>query len=221
MCGAREFAQKSTVRNICFISAFFFSSLQTITPTIISELCHHTDSELLSLMRKGRREAFNEIYARYWEKVYQVAARRIRSREESKDLVQDLFFSLWVKRETLVINTSIDAYLFTAIKYKVINYIEANIVKEKYLKSLEQSVVDYDNSTHEQLIFQNLDELLQVGIKSLSPRVREVFELSRNEHLSINEIAERLQLSNQTVRNQISIALKTLRMQVYSGADKV
>lgn len=149
-----------------------------------------------------------------------VAAKKIRSGDEAKDLVQDLFVSLWLKRETLIVNTSLSAYLFTAIRYKVINYIEANIVKQDYVDSLDKAVIDYDNSTREKIACNELESLLQTGINTLSPKVREVFELSRKEHLSVNEIAEKLQVSHQTVKNQISKALKTLRVHLYSDPDK-
>lgn len=176
---------------------------------------------MLLLIRQGERQAFHEIYERYWQKLYRVAAKKIRSGDEAKDLIQDLFVSLWLKRETLVVNTSLSAYLFTAIKYKVINYIEANIVKQDYVNSLDKAVIDYDNSTREKIVCNDLESLLQTGIDTLSPKVREVFELSRKEHLSVNEIAEKLKVSHQTVKNQISKALKTLRLHLYSDTDQV
>jgi RNA polymerase sigma-70 factor (ECF subfamily) len=96
------------------------------------------DSELTHLLCDGNREAFNEIYERYWLKLYMASIKRIKSSDDAKDIVQDLFISLWMKRESLVINKSLSSYLYTAIKYKVINYIEANIVKNNYLSSLKK-----------------------------------------------------------------------------------
>jgi RNA polymerase sigma-70 factor (family 1) len=172
----------------------------------------YSDLELTALIRAGRRDAFNEIYDRYWLKIFTAAVKRVRSRDDAKDLVQDLFFTLWTKRESLVVNTSLSAYLFTAIKYKVINYIESNIVKENYLRSLDAVLIDYDNSANEAIMSRDLEEFLDDRINDLSPKVKEVFQLSRNENLSIKEIAERLHLSDQTVKNQISKALKILRV---------
>jgi RNA polymerase sigma-70 factor (ECF subfamily) len=168
--------------------------------------------ELVSLMRQGNRLAFNEIYERYWLKLYILAMQRLQSKDDAKDLVQDLFFSLWMKRETLVINTSLSSYLFTAIKYKVINHIESRIVKGNYLNSLNKALIDYDNSTNEKIISRDLEQFIDSGINHLSPKVKEVFELSRKENLSINEIAEKLNISDQTVKNQLSKALKILKV---------
>jgi RNA polymerase sigma-70 factor (family 1) len=170
------------------------------------------DSELTYLLCDGNREAFNEIYERYWLKLYRASIKRIKSSDDAKDIVQDLFISLWMKRETLVINRSLSSYLYTAIKYKVINHIEANIVKNNYLNSLNKAVMDYDNSTYETIDFQDMEKLLDSGINNLTPKVKEVFELSRKKHLSVNEIAQKLNVSDQTIKNQISKALKSLRV---------
>lgn len=178
----------------------------------IKSLQHHTEAELLELMQQGSRLAFNEIYERFWFKLFSIAAKRINSRDDAKDLVQDLFFSLWMKRHSIVISTSLSAYLFSAIKYKIINNIESRMVKENYLDSLNKAVIDYDNSTHDTIINSDLEHSLDIGINQLSPKVKEVFVLSRKENLSINEIAERLNLSDQTVKNQISKAIRILRI---------
>jgi RNA polymerase sigma-70 factor (family 1) len=132
--------------------------------------------------------------------------------EDSKDLVQDLFTSLWLKREIIEIRQNLSSYLFTSIKYKVINHIEAHMVRDKYFNSLKKVSLDFDNSTNEKIFSHDLEINLQKGINSLSPKVKEVFELSRKENLSIKEIATKLNVSDQTVKNQISTALKTLKL---------
>ena len=163
-------------------------------------------------MKAGHRHAFNEIYERYWFRLYASAVKRLISRDDAKDLVQDLFCSIWIKRDSLVISTSLSSYLFAAIKYRVINHIESNITKESYLSSLDRAVVDYDNSVNESIIVRDLEACLESGINTLSPNVKKVFELSRKEHLSVREISEKLHISDQTVKNQISKALKVLRV---------
>lgn len=178
----------------------------------MTSLTNYSEAELIALMKKGRREAFNEIYDRYWLKLYVAAFKRLKSKDDAKDIVQDLFISLWMKRDTLTINSSLSSYLFTAVKYKVINHIQANQVKKNYLNSLTDAVVDYDNSTHEQISRNDLEVFIESKVARLSPKVKEVFQLSRKENLSINEIAERLHTSDQTVKNQLSKALKILRI---------
>ena len=179
---------------------------------MITSLNQHSESKLIALMKQGRREAFNEIYERYWFKLYIAAFKRLKSRDDAKDIVQDLFISFWIKRDTLVINSSLSSYLFAAIKYKVINHIQSNIVKRNYLDSLNEAAVDYDNSTHEIISKNDLEVFINSKVAHLSPKVKEVFELSRKDTLSISEIAEKLHTSDQTVKNQLSKALKILKI---------
>lgn len=188
------------------------NNFQTFPEPLVNPLSQHSESELISLMKQGRREAFNEIYERYWLKLYVAAVKRLRSREDAMDIVQDLFISFWMKREGLVINTSLSSYLLAAIKYKAINHIQSNIVKRNYLGSLHGAHLDFDNSTHETICKNDLEVFINSKIAHLSPKVKEVFELSRKENLSVTEIAQRLHTSDQTVKNQLSKALKILRI---------
>ena len=166
------------------------------------------------MITQDHREAFNEIYERYSLKLYVAAFKRLRSEDDAKDIVQDLFISFWMKRQSITINTSLSAYLFTAVKHKVINHIESNLVRGNYLNSLNRALIEYDNSTHDTIVSRDLEQHIDFGIDKLSPKMKMVFELSRRENLSVNEIADRLQLSEQTVKNQISKALKILRVHV-------
>ena len=179
---------------------------------MITSLAHHSESELIALMKQGRREGFNEIYERYWLKLYIAAVKRLKSKDDAKDIVQDFFISFWMKRDSLTISSSLSSYLFAAIKYKVINQIQSNIVKRNYLNSLNESLTDYDNSTNETLSKNDLEVFIDLKVAHLSPKVKEVFELSRKENLSINEIAAKLHTSDQTVKNQLSKALKILKV---------
>jgi len=179
---------------------------------MIKSLNHHSESALIALMKQGRREAFNEIYERYWLKLYLAAFRRLKSRDDAKDIIQDFFISFWMKRDTLNISSSLSSYLFAAIKYKVINHIQSNIVKRNYLNSLNGPLLDYDNSTNDFIAKNDLEGFIDLKVAHLSPKVKEVFELSRKENLSIHEIAERLHTSDQTVKNQLSTALKILKI---------
>lgn len=119
---------------------------------------------------------------------------------------------MWLRKDALTISASLSSYLFRAIKYKIINYIEANIVKSNYLNSLDKATFDYDNSTNDTIVCNDLEKLIQAEINNLSPKVKAVFELSRNEKLSNVEIAQKLNVSEQTVKNQISKAIKVLRL---------
>ena len=168
-------------------------------------------------MKEGNADAFEQIYERYWMKLYADAVRRVGSTEEAKDLVQDLFITLWAKRETIVIHKSLGAYLFTSIKHRILNYIKSNVVRNDYLHSLGNAIDQFDNSVEQNVTAEDLENFINKRIDDLSPRVKEVFLLSRNENLSVKEIAEKLNVSDQTVKNQLTKAVKDLR--IYMGGS--
>lgn len=173
---------------------------------------------MVSLIRNGDAEAFDEVYDRYWLKLYAEAARRVRSEDDAKDVVQDLFITLWEKRESIEIRNSLAAYLFTAIRNRILNYIKANIVKGDYLDTLAATIHRFDHPADAQAISDDMDSFIDQWINHLSPRVKQIFMLSRRENLSIREIAQKLSLSDQTVKNQLGKAVSDLRRYVGRGA---
>lgn len=152
------------------------------------------------------------MYERYWSKLYKTACIKLKSTDEAEDIVQDVFVSFWKKRKSIVIQQSLSAYFGSAIKYKIINHIAANIVKRKYLQSLDQILIDCNNVTSETINYDDTERWMNLGINKLSPQVRKVFELSRKENMSVSEIAIKYEVSRQTVKNQISKAIKILKV---------
>lgn len=187
----------------------------------IKSFIHYTDSGLLELIKNDDRDAFNELYDRYWLKLYKMACRKISSKDEAEDMVQDVFVGFWKKRKTLALQHSLSSYFGAAIRYRIINHIAANIVKRKYLQSLNQAEIDYDNLTCETINFNDTEKLINVGINKLPPQVRKVFELSRKENISINDIASKFEVSNQTVKNQISKAIKILKVHLNNNSVSI
>lgn len=172
----------------------------------------HTDEMLLALLAGEEEEAFSafeEIYHRYWKKLYILAYRRINEYEVSEELVQDIFTSLWVKRCTVTIQT-LSAYLFVAMKYKVINYIQKEMVKQSVLRL--NKVPETDNSTEEIILMDDLNHALEKEISKLPDKCQQVFKLSRGNHLSTKQVALKLGISEKTVENHLSKAMKMLRM---------
>jgi RNA polymerase sigma-70 factor (ECF subfamily) len=172
-----------------------------------------SDSELLNLLtREGSSFAFEEIYNRYWDKLYGAAYKRLRSNEAAEELVQDLFADIWTRRGSLNINTLLPVYLYTAIRYRVINYVHKEMVKSSYQQHVILTDFDFDNSTEEIVIASDLNHQIQTQVELLPIKCREVFELSRNEHKSNKEIAQSLGISEKTVENHITKALRRLRV---------
>ncbi|RCH56116.1 RNA polymerase sigma-70 factor [Mucilaginibacter hurinus] len=171
-----------------------------------------SDIELLELLRGGDdKHAFNEIYARYWEKMYGAAYKRLRSTEVAEEIVQDLFTDIWLRRDSLHITTSLPVYLFSAVRYRVINYIHHELVKNNYQQTILHSTRDFDNSTEELVLLSDLNKRIKTQVNLLPEKCRAIFELSRDEHKSNKEIARSLGISEKTVENHITKALRRLR----------
>jgi len=173
-----------------------------------------SDEELILLLKEERIDAFEELYNRYWDKLYAAAYKRVRSREISEEVVQDFFTSLWLNRKTNEIKSSFAAYVFTAVRYLVLNYIQKEIVRNTYKGSL--LVDNADNSTEETLIANDLLSNINKEVELLPVKCKSVFELSRKEYKTNKEIALELGISEKTVENQLTKALRRLRISLNS-----
>jgi len=183
--------------------------VDTVPITRLSVLDHSTDDQiLLEWLRLDSMEAFDIIYNRYWKALYNLTFNLFRERAICEDIVQDVFFQLWAKREKLQIEL-LQAYLFTSARHAVY----------KAVKS-KKAVVDIDavkeflaaqGNTDHAILEQDVAQRAAAAISELPQKCREIFLLSREHALPVREIARQLELSPKTVENQITIALKRLR----------
>ncbi|TZF86020.1 RNA polymerase sigma-70 factor (plasmid) [Pedobacter sp. BS3] len=167
------------------------------------------DETLLESLLKDDEHAFKLIYQRYASGLYAAAYNLFRNKPLCEDLIQELFADLWIKRKDLNIQ-SLKPYLYMSVKNRVLMLIRSGraMLDES---ALEKLIADY--AADDRLNIRELNDVLNQGIDSLPDRCREIFQLSRREHLSNKEIAERLNISVKTVENQMTIALRRLREQ--------
>ncbi|MVM38824.1 RNA polymerase sigma-70 factor [Spirosoma sp. HMF3257] len=169
-----------------------------------------TDNELLALLRDDDEQAFRELYDRYWYKMYVIAHRKLRRKEVAEELAQELFVMIWQKRESLrVIN--LQAFLGVSLKNLMIDYIRRNIQEEHYLDQLQQFFPAETFATMEAVQLNELSEAIQNTLAKLPEKTREIFILNRFEHLTIREIAQRLNLSEKTIEYHLSRSTTFLR----------
>jgi RNA polymerase sigma-70 factor (ECF subfamily) len=174
-------------------------------------LHEHDDSELFKLYQGGKKEAFDVIYTRYWERLYNYAFHNLQSKDLAFEVVHDIFVSLWTRRETLNLQTSLSGYLFASVRYQIIKQIKDSRQKEAYMKDYLLFRPVEDNSTEDAIHLQELEKAIEDSLLQLPPRCQEIFRLSRQEHKTIQEIAAALNISHRTVENQLTVALKHLR----------
>ncbi len=170
------------------------------------------DLFLLQKLKDGDNIAFQELYNKYYGILYLHVYQKLKDREVAKDIVHDLFISIWQKRADLSINGQVSSYMYVAIRNRVIDYIYKEKSKLKYLESLTEPSQQISSETDYLLREKLLAEQIESVLDRLSPRVKEVFELSRKEYLSHKEIANKLNISEHSVRGYIKLALRLLKM---------
>jgi RNA polymerase sigma-70 factor (family 1) len=170
----------------------------------------YTDDSLLKLLLEDNMSAFEAIYHRYWPRLYAMGYKRLKEKESAEELVQDLFSSLWINRHSVAIQ-SLSSYLFSGMKYKVINYMRHEIVKQNYAVREMTVNAGIDNSTEEKVLLHDLQLAFDREVSKLPAACQTVFKLSRQHNLSMKQVAGQLGLSEKTVENQLGKAFKLLR----------
>lgn len=170
-----------------------------------------SDEELLCLIREDNTLAFEALYRKAWEPLYVFAFRRLKSEDDARDVVQDVFIRFWTRRADISLHSTLDAYLFSAVRYEVLDRASRQL-RDK-ARAEEAGSLLYASITEivDQMQLDELQAAIDRQVDLLPPRMRQVYRMSREESLSIPEIAARLGLSEYTVRNQLSAALVKLR----------
>ncbi|MGV3558329.1 RNA polymerase sigma-70 factor [Larkinella arboricola] len=179
----------------------------------LSPLKDWEDEQVLEALSGGNRMALAELYKRYWYALYRVAYQKTRSAETAEELVQDLFVQLWQKRGALTVRR-VDSYLFSALKYSVIDTIKSQVVHEKYQEYQQFFASQSDSSTEDHLAYTDLIGTIETELLKLPPKTQEVFRLSRFEGQTIPEISQKLALTDKAVEYHLTKALKLLRAQL-------
>ena len=167
--------------------------------------------ELLELLTKDSERAMELMFRQYYVFVCQSVARIIPHGQVAEDIAQDVFHDLWKKRDSIDINSSLIAYLRRAGVNKALNFIRDRKIKWDDEPALENMVSKAPN-TWQNIEGQELKELIDRTIDGLPERCRLVFTLSRFEDMTYKEIAGHLDISIKTVENQMSKALRILKV---------
>lgn len=170
-----------------------------------------SDQELVDLLNRSDHAAFRAIHDRYYGALYTHAYKRFPYREDVRDAIQELFTWLWDNREYIERDTGLEAYLYTAVRNRMFKIYRHQKVQTQYMDSLQEFIERGEFTTDMQVSEKELIDLVKKEVAALPQKMKEIFELSRNEGLSHNEIAIVLNLSPHTVRAQIRNALRILR----------
>lgn len=176
-----------------------------------------TDKELIALIAAGSRDAFQTLFNRYWKSLYAFVFRLTRDEDHSKDILQDVFMHVWSNREKLYTGESFLPYLHTVSKNSVMSSFRKDKVRiegvDTLLRDMQTPAGSDDN-----LLLGEVRDAVDAELIRMPANMQQCFRLSRYEDKSIKDIAAELKLSEQTVKNNISEALRRLRISVEQGS---
>jgi len=170
-----------------------------------------SDKELIAFMRSGDHLAFTEIYDRYHSLLYVYACKIIKDEDLAQDILQELFIYLWDKRDIIDFKTSMSSYLYTAVRFRFFDLVDKQKVRKEYIQNFQIFLDKGEYHTDNYVTERELAAIIEKEINHLPAKLREIFLLSRRENLTNREIADRLKISEKTVKNQLSLALRELR----------
>ncbi|WP_136466101.1 RNA polymerase sigma-70 factor [Flagellimonas onchidii] len=176
----------------------------------------HTDEALLGRLQMNDESALAELYDRYWDSAYLAAYNVLRDKKLCEDVVQEVFMDIWNRRKKIKVKSTFKTYFFSCVRYQVFAQIrkKEKTVRTELFEGLDHRI--HHNCPESEYLYQELVEKINRTVAHLPKKCREVYILSRNEHLSHAEISVRLHISTKTVENHMTKALKILRNSVGS-----
>jgi RNA polymerase sigma-70 factor (ECF subfamily) len=182
----------------------------------MSPFGQYNDEELMQEIKAGNMLAFDELYRKYSRRLHKFSYSMIKSTEDAENIIQDVFLNLWLNREKVEKSASVRYYIFTIAYNSAISVIRKKIKDSNYLEYVKTLQDLVQEPVDLQVEYRELDEKLNKIIDNLPARQKEVYLLSRIEGLKYSEIAERLNISINTVENHLSRALDHIRKKLGS-----
>jgi RNA polymerase sigma-70 factor, ECF subfamily len=172
------------------------------------------DLALIDGMKRNRHDAYEALYHKYATQLYVFTAHKLHAKEVAEELVHDVFIRLWEKRSVLNIQTNVAAYLFKMMRNEILQYLRSTKNREAFIDEMLALDIKGETQTDENLFYKEMAVRLQEIIDNLPDKCREIFILSRENDLSVKEIASRLDIADQTVKNQLTKALTIVRKEL-------
>jgi RNA polymerase sigma-70 factor (ECF subfamily) len=174
-------------------------------------MSNNEDVYLLHRLKEDDVQALKVLFDRYYADLCRYLTLLFKNKIVVEYIVQDLFVYLWENRHTLEITISLESYLYSAGKFKALNQVRNAKRREEIHKTIFENQPLYFKEVEEKMEVEELESVISAAIETLPERCRQIFLLSREKDLSYKEIAHLLNISVNTVENQMAVALKKLR----------
>lgn len=166
----------------------------------------------LHSIRSGDEQVFEKLFKDHYPILCGYARKYLDDVDQAEEIVQEMFFNFWQKREKMEINSSIEAYLFRSVRNSCLNYLKHLKIREEYRLATNHDIREKEQQVHDNVVTLELQDRIDQVIDQLPPERKKIFKMSRYEELKYKEIAQKLNLSIKTVEAQMSKALKFLRL---------
>ncbi len=177
----------------------------------------YDEKALLMRVAQGDEEAFGALFHQYRHKILYFAWKFLRSDSRAQDVVQDIFLKVWQSREQLGDIKNFKAWLTTITRNYIYNALRRLAVEESFITRMSaRAEPQEENTVLNDLAFKELQYALQKAVSNLTPQQKKIFELSRVEGLKHEQIAEKLEISRDTVKKHMTDALRHIRLQMNS-----
>jgi RNA polymerase sigma-70 factor (ECF subfamily) len=160
-------------------------------------------------VKAGSVDAYKTIFNLYYKPLCSFAKKYVLDLAVAEDIVQEIFVKFWEQRKEIQLKTTVKSYFFQSVRNECLNYLKHQGVVEKYKVHIASAVTD--DFFYDRLEEEEINQLVYQTIQSLPPRCKQIFELSRFEGKSFEEIAQELSISKNTIKNQLVSALKHIR----------
>lgn len=189
-------------------------ALQANLTALMKSNPEDNDLELIEGMKANRHQSYEALYNKYATQLYIFTANKLHSREVAEELVHDVFIKIWEKRAQINIQTNVAGYLFRMMRNEILQYLRGIKHKDVFIEEMIALEISDNIQTDENIFLKEMERKLLSIIDGLPEKCREIFIMSRENELTVKEIASQLNVADQTVKNQITKALTILRKEL-------
>lgn len=175
------------------------------------KLGENTDTELATLLTQNNEAAFCELYIRYKDKLHYFCLSLIKSKEETNDIVQEVFIRIWESRNFINPDLSFSSFLYTIARNRILNHFRDMDIDVKVKSILAKTNPVEEELIEADLIYTEYQKILQEAIEALPPQRKKIFNMSREDNMTHKEIAAELGISVNTVQEHISESLRFIK----------
>lgn len=176
-----------------------------------SEHIKNEDIKLILALQQGDIFAFNALFRKYSQKIFNFALKHLEQEEDVEDLVQDVFITIWNRRQEIDEKQSFNGYLFAITLNAIRKHFRKKVKNRRLVEKWLEDTKAYSDITDFTVEYKNLKERADIIINELPPKRKTVFLLSREQGLRTDEIAEKMEITKKTVENHLNLALRYLR----------